>query len=198
MSIDREAIAEIDEDVLLADGLDDAFVGLTENTHAPPRAVYDLDQCVEVLMRRDGMTRDDAEEFLSFNTTCAYVGERTPIYLRRVGVTPPPEPITAGGDRAAAERIDQVRVASGLIRSDEYREAVSSDRFDIVEVLEKYCHAMDSQHIQAVCDRAARVIKQLRQCVLAYKERKSLAKQVEALERRLESADAALFRSMEK
>jgi hypothetical protein len=34
--------------------------------------------------------------------------------------------------------------------------------------------------------------------VLAYKERKSLAKQVEALERRLESADAALFRSMEK
>jgi hypothetical protein len=89
-------------------------------------------------------------------------------------------------------------VARDVIHIDEYREAVSSDRFDIVDVLEKYCHGLDSQHIHKVCDRAARVIKQLRQCVLAYKERKSLAKQVEALERRLSAADEALFRAMEK
>jgi len=119
MPIDREALAEFDPDVLLADGLDDAFIGVTENTHTSPKAVYDLDKCVEVLMRRDGMTRDDAEEFLAFNTTCCYVGDRTPIYVRGVGVAPPPERSTAGGDRTPAEPVDQRGLARGLIRVDD-------------------------------------------------------------------------------
>lgn len=119
MPIDREAIAEIDEDVLLADGLDDAFIGLTANTHFPPIAVYDLDQCVEVLVRRDGMSHEDAEEHLAFNTTCCYVGERTPIYVRRVGCAPQAEPETPAGDRAVEGLPDQSGLARGVIRLDE-------------------------------------------------------------------------------
>ncbi len=38
------------------------------NHHHPHVAVYDIDKCVEVLVSRDGMTHEDADEFLSFNT----------------------------------------------------------------------------------------------------------------------------------
>ena len=32
-------------------------------------------------MERDGMTRDDAEEFFQFNTVGSWVGEKTPIFI---------------------------------------------------------------------------------------------------------------------
>jgi hypothetical protein len=196
MPIDREAIAEIDEDVLLADGWDEAFIGLTDNHLRPISAVYSIDKIVQIMVERDGMSYDDAEEYAAFNITGAYVGKHTPVYVRATGLVAAAEPETPAGDRAVEGLPYQGGLAAPL--TSEYREAIPQDRFDIVEVLEKYCHEFDANQMRAICDRAARVIKQLRQCVLAYKERKSLAKQVEALERRLESADAALFRAMEK
>lgn len=81
----REAMHELSElnpDALLADGLEAAFVGYTLNTHHAHVAVYDYERCVEVLVSRDGMTREDAEEYLSFNTLCAYVGDNSPLYAR--------------------------------------------------------------------------------------------------------------------
>ena len=44
-------------------------------------AVYDYEKCIQVLVERDGMTREDAEEFFDFNVVGAYVGENTPIFL---------------------------------------------------------------------------------------------------------------------
>jgi len=55
-------------------------------------AVYDLDECVEILVRRDGMTHEEASEFLEFNTTCAYVGPYTPLFIIRTE----PRPDAAG------------------------------------------------------------------------------------------------------
>jgi hypothetical protein len=52
---------------------------VTTNTHV---AVYDIDKCVDVLVERDGMTPEDADEYLSFNTLGAYVGENGPLYVR--------------------------------------------------------------------------------------------------------------------
>lgn len=80
MSI-KEHLAEANPAALLADGLEDALVGYTINTHMPHVAVYDAAKCVEVLMKRDGMTPEEAEEFLEFNTYCAYVGPNGPIYI---------------------------------------------------------------------------------------------------------------------
>lgn len=99
----RQAIAEIEEEALLADGLEDAYLGMTANTTHPHVAVYDLEECVQILMRRDGMTHEEASEFLEFNTVCAYVGPHTPLYIIRTepraeaaqGDSPP-----QGGDRA--------------------------------------------------------------------------------------------------
>jgi hypothetical protein len=77
-----EALAEANPDALLADGLEAALVGYTVNHHHPHVAVYDIDKCVDVLVERDGMTAEEADEFLSFNTLGAYVGENGPIYVR--------------------------------------------------------------------------------------------------------------------
>ena len=77
-----EALGEINQEALLADGLEDAFIGYTVNHHIPHVAVYDIDKCIEVLVTRDGMTHEDADEYLSFNTLGAYVGENGPIFIR--------------------------------------------------------------------------------------------------------------------
>lgn len=44
-------------------------------------AVYDYEKMVRVLMRRDKMGREEAEEYLDFNVVGAWVGEGTPIIL---------------------------------------------------------------------------------------------------------------------
>ena len=69
-----------DTEMLVADGFDPAIVGVTEGPS--PVVVYDFDECVNVLIFRDGMTEEDALEHMSFNVTGAYVGDRTPIFIK--------------------------------------------------------------------------------------------------------------------
>jgi len=73
----REALAEIDPEILLADGFEDALVGHVQ-VFSKIVALYDRAKCIKILMKRDKMTREEAEEFFEFNVTGAYVGERTP------------------------------------------------------------------------------------------------------------------------
>lgn len=77
-----DEIAEVNPEALLADGLEAALVGVTVNHHHPFVAVYDAAKCVQVLMERDGMTEEEAEEFLEFNTYGAFVGENGPLFVR--------------------------------------------------------------------------------------------------------------------
>lgn len=64
------------EDVLLADNLDAAFIGLTTNGIA----VYDRQRCVEC-MTEEGMDDEEAIEYLEYNTFSAYVGLKTPLFI---------------------------------------------------------------------------------------------------------------------
>jgi len=64
------------EDVLLADDLDGAFIGLTSNGIA----VYDRQRCVEC-MTEEGMDDEEAIEYLEYNTFNAYVGIKTPLFI---------------------------------------------------------------------------------------------------------------------
>lgn len=75
------SLGELNPNALLADGLEDAFVGYTVNFHHAHVAVYDYDKCVQVLVNRDGMTWEEAEEFLEFNTLSAYVGDNGPLFV---------------------------------------------------------------------------------------------------------------------
>jgi len=71
-----------DYSILLADGLDEAFIGIGWQFNTP-LAVYDRDKCMEIL-ESQGMTTEEAQEYFYFNTQGAYVGEQTPIFLERI------------------------------------------------------------------------------------------------------------------
>lgn len=73
----------IDEEALLADGFEDALIGHTQGFNVV--AVYDYDGCIDILVKRDQMTIEDAVEYMSFNVVGAYVGEKTPMFISLTG-----------------------------------------------------------------------------------------------------------------
>jgi hypothetical protein len=68
------------EGVLLADGLEDAFIGVSCG-FGSNKAVYDWGKCIEIFMQRDDMSQEEAIEHMDFNVTGAYVGEQTPEFI---------------------------------------------------------------------------------------------------------------------
>lgn len=68
------------ESTLLAEGLDSAFIGVTDDGVA----VYSKQKCVRELMEADGLSEDEAIEFLEYNTYSCYVGEMTPLFINTV------------------------------------------------------------------------------------------------------------------
>lgn len=76
-----ERLADMNPEALLADGFEAALVGFTANYHHPHVAIYDARRCIAILVKRDGMTEDEAEEFFSLNTLGAYVGENGPLFV---------------------------------------------------------------------------------------------------------------------
>jgi hypothetical protein len=79
----RETLAEENPDALFADGLDEALVGVARRCGQPTLAVYDYWKVVDVFMTRDGMTYEDAVEWVEFNVVGAWFGENTPVWLCR-------------------------------------------------------------------------------------------------------------------
>ena len=73
----KETISQHNPKALFADGHDNAIMGYSSDC----RVIYSVDQIVESLVERDGMTPDEAIEFFNFNIECAYLGEYTPIYM---------------------------------------------------------------------------------------------------------------------
>ena len=67
------------DDLLFADGFDDAIVGVAAGLDFP-RLVYNTEKMEKSLVEQ-GMTLDEAVEYLEFNTYGAYVGQDTPIYV---------------------------------------------------------------------------------------------------------------------
>ena len=74
----QEWLEERELTVLLADGLDDAFLGV-DLTSDEPRAVHSIDGCIRILSK--DMSEDDAEEYFWFNVAGAHVGPRTPLFI---------------------------------------------------------------------------------------------------------------------
>lgn len=67
--------------MLLADGFELALLGHVLQNNGSQVACYNRDSCIEILVTRDGMTHEDAEEFFEFNVAGSHMGEETPIYL---------------------------------------------------------------------------------------------------------------------
>jgi len=66
------------EDVLFADGLDDAIIGFDPSLW---KVVYSRSKVVQILCERDGMDEEEAVEFAEYNTFGAYFGDKTPVWV---------------------------------------------------------------------------------------------------------------------
>ena len=81
----REAICDMGyEEAVVFDNpdYDDAIVGVTDDGNV----VYDFDAMVKILVDRDGMTDEEAVDFISYNTIRAipYAGPNHPIVMFRI------------------------------------------------------------------------------------------------------------------
>tara|TARA_R110002110_G_scaffold96410_2_gene248378 strand:- start:244 stop:492 length:249 start_codon:yes stop_codon:yes gene_type:complete len=71
----------MNNDILFADGFDDAVIGIVHRCGMPPVVLYDEEKCIEIIMR-DGASRDSAIEYFYFNVAGSYVGKDTPCFAR--------------------------------------------------------------------------------------------------------------------
>ena len=64
-----------DQDFLIADGFNEAVIGVEINSMC---LIYSVSKCLEIL--EEHMSEEDAIEYFEYNVSSAYVGEQTPIW----------------------------------------------------------------------------------------------------------------------
>lgn len=67
------------EELLFADGYDDAIIGVTD-IRGDNVVLYDISKILKIL-ESQGMSSDEAVEFFEYNVAGAYMGFQTPIYV---------------------------------------------------------------------------------------------------------------------
>lgn len=86
----KEWIVEYNPDALLADGYEDAIMGIGSQHGSNTVVIYDRDKCIEILANQFAQedNREDpyleAIDYFDYNTSCAYVGKNTPIFMQRI------------------------------------------------------------------------------------------------------------------
>lgn len=73
-----------DDDLLYADGLLYAVIGIATRAGGLRVVCYSVEKVIEVLMTRDGMTEEEAYEFYEFNIVGAWMGDKTPIFVETI------------------------------------------------------------------------------------------------------------------
>lgn len=76
----KKFIAEYCEDIVVADGLQDAFIGI-HHASTGTIAVYDRAKVLKVISKQMKLSWDEAEDFAEFNIFNAKMGDQTPIFI---------------------------------------------------------------------------------------------------------------------
>lgn len=73
----RDIILDLyaDEEFLFVDDMDDAIIGVSNHF----KIVYSTSKIIDILKR--DMSELEAIEYFEFNIECAYMGDKTPIYV---------------------------------------------------------------------------------------------------------------------
>mgnify|MGYP001489863579 CR=1 FL=1 len=78
----RNELAEhFGDDLLFADNFDNAIIGVSMGISCGTKVVYNAEEMARTLVVSEGITKEEAWEYLEFNTFCAYVGDNTPIFV---------------------------------------------------------------------------------------------------------------------
>ena len=67
-------------DVLIADGFDKAIMGIVERFGMNPVVLYNKNKCINIMIKRDGMTESEAIDFYYYNIVGAHMGDYTPCF----------------------------------------------------------------------------------------------------------------------
>jgi|TARA_R100001530_G_scaffold133335_1_gene106603 hypothetical protein len=68
--------------MLKAEGFDEAIIGQTYDMAVQEeRLIYSVEKCVDILIERDGMTREEALDYMYFNAILSTVSKDQPIFL---------------------------------------------------------------------------------------------------------------------
>jgi hypothetical protein len=78
-----EKISEINPEALLADGFNNAILGMCLQFGQEPVVAYDYQKCLDILEGRDGMSRGEAEEYMDYNVIGAYMGMHSPVFINK-------------------------------------------------------------------------------------------------------------------
>jgi len=82
LEIINEYLEDSDITTLSADGFDDAVLGVACIKQTGIYVlVYSVAKCLDILIKRDHMSKEEAYEYFEFNVEGAYVGEKTPIWV---------------------------------------------------------------------------------------------------------------------
>jgi hypothetical protein len=76
----KEQVAEANSAAILFDGFEGALIGFVRRFGVGPVALYDYDKCIEILMKRDKMPLEDADEWFESNVIGGWHGENTPCF----------------------------------------------------------------------------------------------------------------------
>ena len=77
----REELCEYHgDDLLFADGYDDAIIGVCVGFDSG-RVAYSMQKMIEIAAKDLSVDYDEAIEWLEYNTFGAFVGNNTPIYV---------------------------------------------------------------------------------------------------------------------
>lgn len=77
----NQYLNDIKESVVLMDNFDEALIGLSQRINEPLLAVYSWEKMIDVCVARDGMSYEDAIEYIDYNCIGAWIGDQTPIIV---------------------------------------------------------------------------------------------------------------------
>ena len=76
-----EKISEENPEALLADGFNEAIIGMCIQFGQDPVVAYDYEKCLQILQERDDMEYTDAVDYMEFNVVGSYLGINSPVFI---------------------------------------------------------------------------------------------------------------------
>jgi hypothetical protein len=77
-----EDIEDINPEALFCVGFDEAIIGIAERINLGSVVAYDVNKMINIIIERDGMTYEEAEEYFNYNILGTWMGEYTPVYIQ--------------------------------------------------------------------------------------------------------------------
>jgi hypothetical protein len=77
-----DVLEDVNPNVIIFPDLNHCIVGYGAQYTKNASLIYDYDKLIEHFMFNEGMSYEDAEEYVNYNIVCLWAGDSTPIIMR--------------------------------------------------------------------------------------------------------------------